>query len=144
MAKHVNIEYDLSQLDFVAKQCADFMKNVEVVTFVGSLGAGKTTLVSALLKQLGVTAPVTSPTFTYMNVYQLTDGRTAYHFDLYRLGSLQDFEQAGFTEYLYQGNSICLIEWPEIIMPLLLRSVCHITIDFVGLEMRRLTSQCKD
>ena len=60
------------------------------------------------------------PTFTYMNQYKGMDG-WFYHLDLYRMGSLQDFMQAGFGEYLEQPNSWVLIEWPEIIEPLLKR-----------------------
>lgn len=137
----IRIEYGVSQLNKVAKQCVQAANNMAVVTLTGSLGAGKTTLVSAIMKEWGVNEPVISPTFTYMNVYTLADGRTAYHFDLYRLDSLESFEQAGFAEYLYQKNSVCLIEWPEIIIPLLRRSVCHIAIDFLGLDKRIVTIQ---
>ena len=133
------IEYDFSEIGDVAQRLVATIDNVSVVTFTGTLGAGKTTLVAAILKRLGVAKSVVSPTFTYMNMYELADGRRAYHFDLYRLDSLESFEQAGFGDYLYQENSICLIEWPEIIMPLLTHAVGHVEIDFVGMEQRRLS-----
>lgn len=140
------IEYTLDQVEIVARQCADLMQGFSVVTFTGSLGAGKTTLVSALLKSWGVQGPVTSPTFTYVNTYAFAKGDSCcrvYHFDLYRLETLGAFEQAGFSEYLYQKETVCLIEWPEIALPLLTHNVAHISIEFVGLDRRRLICEFK-
>lgn len=139
MSTDIILEYNLSEVEVVAKNLIKASRNISVLTFTGSLGAGKTTLVGTMLREMGVSKPVVSPTFTYMNVYTLADGRTAYHFDLYRLDSLESFEQAGFADYLYQDNSICFIEWPEIIKPLLTYSVMHVDIDFVGMEKRQLT-----
>lgn len=139
----LKIDYNLDQVSLVVDQYAQQFKDLSIITLTGSLGAGKTTLVSALLKQWGVRVPVISPTFTYVNVYELADGRTAYHFDLYRLETREMFEQAGFGDYLYQPNTVCLIEWPEIIMPLLTKSVCSISIEFLGLESRRLIGVIK-
>lgn len=137
------IEYGLDELDSAAKQCAELLKDIAVVTFTGSLGAGKTTLVSAILKQWGVLDPVVSPTFTYINSYGLGDKGKIYHFDLYRLDSLNDFMQAGFHEYLYADKGACFIEWPEIIHPLLDKRVAHISIDFIGLDKRKLVCDIK-
>lgn len=140
--KHT-IEYGLGDIESVVRNYARQVQSAQVLTFVGSLGSGKTTFVSRLLKLWGVKEAVTSPTFTYMNFYDLADGRKAYHFDLYRLGSLESFEQAGFAEYLYQENSVCLIEWPEVVMSLLNKSACHAAIDFVGTDKRLLTYSCE-
>ena len=104
----------------------------QVITFTGDLGAGKTTLIRALLKDLGVNQPITSPTFTYVNRYITANGKTLYHFDLYRLNALDEFMAQGFDEYLYQPNSWCLIEWPAVVMPLLTHGTCHITLDYDG------------
>jgi len=106
------------------------MKRCSVITFTGDLGAGKTTLIRALLRDLGVLQPITSPTFTYMNRYITADGKTIYHFDLYRLNNLEEFRAQGFDEYLYQPNSYCLIEWPAIVMPLLTQDVCPISLEY--------------
>lgn len=138
--KQIDIEYGLSDVKNVAQQLVQLAQDVQVITFTGSLGAGKTTLIANMLKIWGVVVPVVSPTFTYINVYQVPAGKKVYHFDLYRLKGQQDFEQAGFFEYLYQENSICLIEWPEIIMPLLNRSTMHIAIEFLGIDKRLLTA----
>lgn len=140
------VEYGLDQVADVAKQCADLIAGMSVVTLTGSLGAGKTTLVSAMLKSWGVQGPVISPTFTYVNTYALSGNNNCeriYHFDLYRLETLSSFEQAGFNEYLYQPKTVCLIEWPEIVLPLLNHSVAHISIEFIDINKRRLICELK-
>ena len=109
------IEYSFDQIDQVAKDFIADFSGKAIITFTGGLGAGKTTFVQALLRQMGVVGPVISPTFTYFNQYQAANGLTIYHFDLYRLQNLAAFEALGFFEYLYQPNSIVFIEWPEII-----------------------------
>lgn len=140
------VEYTLDQVAQVAKQCANLMSGISVVTLTGSLGAGKTTLVSAILKNMGVQGPVISPTFTYVNTYRLPEvnnNQHVYHFDLYRLESLSHFEQAGFNEYLYAKGIICFIEWSEIVLPLLTYNVCHISIEIVDADRRKLICELK-
>ena len=139
------LEYDVTQVDKVAKQCVELLKDISVITFTGSLGAGKTTLAAAILKCWGVQGPIISPTFSYVNSYSLTGTKynKVYHFDLYRLENLNDFWQAGFSEYLYQEKNVCLVEWPDIILPLLTTKVCHIFIEFLGLDRRRLICNIK-
>ena len=77
----------------------------------GSLGAGKTTLVRALLRGLGVTARVRSPTYTLVEPYEVAAG-TVYHLDLYRLVEPEELELLGLRDYL-DGRVLCLVEWPE-------------------------------
>lgn len=124
------LTYTLDQLDTAVAQVKMLMADCQVVTFTGDLGTGKTTLIRALLRDLGVLQTITSPTFTYVNRYVTAQGKAIYHFDLYRLNSLDEFRAQGFDEYLYQPDSWCLIEWPAIIMPLLTHAVCHITLDY--------------
>lgn len=139
--KIVEIEYGLNELDAVAEQIYNLLPIYQVITFTGTLGAGKTTLVQCLLKRCGVKEQITSPTFTYVNLYENQSGQTFYHFDCYRIKTVQDFVAAGFDEYLYQPNSWAFIEWPEMILPLLDHAVCHVYIDYNG-EKRRLTITC--
>jgi tRNA threonylcarbamoyladenosine biosynthesis protein TsaE len=79
----------------------------------GDLGAGKTTLTQQLCTQLGITEPVSSPTFSLVNEYASPGYGPVYHMDLYRLEKSNDLVQIGLEEYLESGN-ICLIEWPDI------------------------------
>ncbi len=124
---HILSDHELSSLVTFLQ---GLTKTKKVFAFSGTLGAGKTTLIQSFCRSLGVTEPIQSPTYTYMNIYHATN-LTIYHFDLYRLTTYQDFLDAGFDEYLLLPNSICLIEWPEIILPILSpESTCSIDIDY--------------
>ena len=81
-----------------------------VVWLDGDLGAGKTTLVRALLRGLGHTGPVKSPTYTLVEVY-VVSSIYWYHFDFYRFNDPTEFEDAGLGEY-FRENAVCLVEWP--------------------------------
>ena len=122
---------DRSQMALVAAQLKNLMDHCQVFTFTGPLGAGKTTLVSELLRQTGIKGPITSPTFTYVNEYENEQGKRFYHFDLYRVKSLAEFLSSGFDEYLYAPASWALIEWPEVISPLLNHAVCQVSLEYV-------------
>lgn len=132
----MNQKIALKDIPVIAQKLVALLPEKKVFTFSGPLGAGKTTLVQAMFKQLGVTGPVQSPTYTYMSVYTLKDGTKLYHFDLYRLNNENDFIAAGFDEYLYQPNSWCFIEWPEVIKDLLKKSVCSVVLDYAENEAR--------
>lgn len=133
------VQFLLKDIDKVATQLLLDISDCSVITLVGSLGSGKTTFCGALLKKLGVQDLVISPTFTYVNIYKIADGRTVYHFDLYRLKSIEEFEQFGFFEYLDQPNVLVLIEWPEIIVPFLTGKVCRIEIESLNTDLRQIT-----
>jgi len=101
--------------------------NYRIITLLGDLGAGKTTLVKSWLAYLGVTERVTSPTFSIVNEYRL-ERKVFYHMDLYRLKSSEELGEIGIEEYIF-GDSICLIEWPELIYDFLDQSWLEVRIE---------------
>lgn len=90
----------------------------DVVAFYGPMGAGKTTLIKDLCHHMGVTDEVNSPTFAIVNEYVTDQGESVYHFDFYRIKKLEEAYDIGYENYFYSGR-LCLIEWPELIEPLL-------------------------
>ena len=82
-----------------------------VIWLDGDLGAGKTTLVRALLRALEYAGPVKSPTYTLVEVY-VVSSIYLYHFDFYRFNNPEEFSDAGLDEY-FRDDSVCLVEWPE-------------------------------
>lgn len=131
--------YSESELPQVVEEIVEMMGSVPIITLEGSLGAGKTTFSKALLKKLGVVEDVLSPTFTYVNKYIGRGDLKIYHFDLYRLQSEEDFVDLGFDEYLYQQNSLVLVEWPEILYPLIKDNYLKLKFDYEGIDKRCLT-----
>ena len=109
----------LNDIDLAAQTFIESMTSKRIFAFYGSMGAGKTTFIKAVCKLLGVTDVVTSPTFAIVNEYSLQEkGRHIYHFDFYRIKKLEEAFDIGYENYFYSGN-LCLIEWPEMIEPLL-------------------------
>ncbi len=109
---------DLSDLPAAAKQLLPIIEGRRVVALYGEMGAGKTTLISALLRALGSEDEVTSPTFALVNEYRTGEDHPIYHFDFYRIENLSEAYDLGYEEYFFSGN-LCLVEWPEKIAPLL-------------------------
>lgn len=124
------IIYSLEEHNNIVEELKNLMPTAKIFTFSGPLGAGKTTTIKALLRNCGVTETITSPTFTYVNIYSNSSDDHFYHFDLYRIGSIEEFQSQGFDEYLYQPKSWAFIEWPEVIKPLLTHDVCSVTFDY--------------
>lgn len=130
MEKKETLIYSLDEINVAVELLKGFMDKYSIFAFSGPLGAGKTTLIRALLRSCGVQSTITSPTFTYMNIYQNKLGHKFYHFDLYRISSVDEFIDQGFNEYFYQPDSWVFLEWPEVIESLLGKQVCKITIDY--------------
>jgi len=135
---NAKIVYGIDELQRAVDHVYEHLKNCNIITLTGSLGAGKTTLVRALLKKCEVEGEITSPTFACVNSYKNKKGMIFNHFDLYRIRSLDEFITSGFDEYLYAAKSKVLIEWPQIIMPLLKGNICHIVLDYQGVDTRKL------
>ena len=95
---------------------ASKLREKTVVILIGDLGSGKTKLIEGFLSFFGLEEKISSPTFTIVNEYSKND-LNIYHFDLYRLENLDEFYAIGGTEYF--NNGICLIEWGEMIEPIL-------------------------
>lgn len=116
------------------------VKAGQVYCLLGDLGVGKTVFTQGLAKGLGITEPVSSPTFTIVQTYE--EGRLPfYHFDVYRIGDVEEMYDIGIDEYLF-GDGVCLIEWPSRIEEVLPDTCENIWIEKdleKGFDYRRIT-----
>ena len=108
----------LESIHETAKEFIELTKSYTVTAFYGEMGAGKTTFIKALCNELNVTDQVSSPTFAIVNEYKTTEARPLFHFDFYRIKTIEEVYDFGYEEYFYSGE-ICYIEWPELIEELL-------------------------
>ena len=112
----------------------------QIYTLTGDLGVGKTVFTQGVAAGLGITEPVNSPTCTIIQEYE--DGRLPfYHFDVYRIGDLEEMEEIGYDDYFF-GQGICLIEWAELIEEILPEKRIEVTIEKdleKGFEYRKIT-----
>jgi tRNA threonylcarbamoyladenosine biosynthesis protein TsaE len=99
-----------------------------IVLFEGPMGAGKTTLIKELCRQMGVMENVSSPTFALVNEYEGANGKLIYHFDFYRISDEREALDIGATEY-FDSGSMCLIEWPSLIPNLLPEHYLLVTLE---------------
>ncbi len=103
---------DEEYIDKAAKEFVELMGESNVFAFFGEMGAGKTTLIKAICRQLKVKDNVSSPTFALVYEYFSELKGAIYHFDLYRIKRLEELYDLGYEDYFYSGN-LCFIEWPE-------------------------------
>lgn len=103
---------DISQLPDAAKWLIKAFNTNRHIAFYGELGAGKTTLIKEICRQLGVIENVTSPTFALVNEYRAAGTITIFHFDFYRIDDPVEALDIGFEDYLSSGE-FCFMEWPE-------------------------------
>nr|WP_245977207.1 tRNA (adenosine(37)-N6)-threonylcarbamoyltransferase complex ATPase subunit type 1 TsaE [Ichthyenterobacterium magnum] len=125
MNKVLEINYNIKDIDAVASRILETLTS-KIILLDGDMGAGKTTLIKALVVALGSNDIVSSPTFSIVNEYKL-ENDSIYHFDLYRIEDETEALNFGFEDYLYSNNWL-LIEWPEKIQNLLDDNVNVITI----------------
>ncbi len=117
-----------------AKKLASRLTVGSVVCFEGPLGVGKTFLIKALCKQLGVVDEVTSPSYVLLNCYE---GKVPiFHFDLYRLQEVEEVYELGLPECIEQG--VCLIEWPELVEPMLPKDAIRLKMSFSQENLRQI------
>lgn len=116
-----NLKIDISDISLhkeAAKQLIEFAKGQRVFLFDAPMGAGKTTFIKSLCKQLRVTDTMSSPTYSIVNEYHTDSNLKIFHFDLYRLKSAEELFELGFDEYIASGNYL-FIEWPTFAEPFL-------------------------
>ena len=124
----------------LGEQIGKGSKTGQVYTLIGDLGVGKTVFTQGVARGLGITEPVNSPTFTIVQVYE--EGRMPfYHFDVYRIGDVEEMEEIGYEDYFY-GEGSCLIEWANLIEEILPPHYTRITIEKdleKGFDYRKIT-----
>lgn len=132
----MEIIFSIDEIDQVAQKILEEHLQ-KVVLFNGTMGVGKTTLIKALAKCLGISDTTSSPTFSLVNEYFITDNQYLYHFDVYRLKNEAEALDMGIDEYLYSGNW-CFIEWAENIPNLIPEEHSTITIEMLPDGKRHL------
>ena len=112
----------------------------DLYTLIGDLGVGKTALTKGVARGLEITEPISSPTFTIVQVYD--EGRIPfYHFDVYRIGDVEEMDEIGYEDYFY-GDGVTFVEWANLIEEILPSSYCQIVIEKdleKGFDYRRIT-----
>lgn len=124
----VVLSHSPEETEALGERLAAFLRPGDVVAYWGDLGAGKTALTRGLARGLGITEPVTSPTYTLVNEY-LSGRIPLFHFDMYRLGSSEELFDIGWEDYLSRGG-VCAVEWSE--------NVADALEDAIRISIRRL------
>lgn len=131
--------YSYEDTSRIAAEFADTLNGGEFIAVYGDLGAGKTAFAQGLAKALGITQPVTSPTFQIVNEYE---GRlTLYHFDVYRIADPDEMYEIGYDDYLENGG-VCFVEWSELIEDIFPSSYIKLTInkdETQGMDYREIS-----
>jgi tRNA threonylcarbamoyladenosine biosynthesis protein TsaE len=129
---------DKRHLSVAAKQLLKNSGDKKIFAFYGSMGAGKTTIIKAICESLGAIDIVSSPTFTLVNEYKTSEGKTLFHIDFYRIKKQEEVYDFGIEEYL-SGDSYCFMEWPELIEELLPPETVMVRISVGDHEQRILS-----
>ncbi|HUX54023.1 MAG TPA: tRNA (adenosine(37)-N6)-threonylcarbamoyltransferase complex ATPase subunit type 1 TsaE [Williamwhitmania sp.] len=139
----VIVAKDLTELPAVAEHILKAFEGKRIFAFQGLMGAGKTTLIKELCRQMNVVDVVSSPTFALVNEYFTDKGSSVFHFDFYRIQSVEEAFDFGYEEYFF-GEGICLIEWPEVIDTLIPEEAIVIKIEVMQDESRRFSFFVKE
>ena len=123
----MTITFQEENIQQAAAQFVQAMHGATVFAFYGKMGAGKTTFIKALCRELGVADTVNSPTFAIVNEYEDGQGEPVYHFDFYRIKRLSEAYAMGCDEYFYSGHP-CFVEWPELIEDILPQEAVRVDI----------------
>lgn len=123
----MTITFQEENIQQAAAQFVQAMHGATVFAFYGKMGAGKTTFIKALCRELGVADTVNSPTFAIVNEYEDGQGEPIYHFDFYRIKRLIEAYDMGCDEYFYSGHP-CFVEWPELIEDILPQEAVRVDI----------------
>ena len=111
----------------LGRKLGEHASSGDVYTLIGDLGVGKTVFTQGIAEGLGIKETVNSPTFTILQVYE--GGRLPfYHFDVYRIGDIEEMDEIGYEEYFY-GNGMCMIEWGNLLTEILPKNRKDITIE---------------
>lgn len=116
-----------NHLPSIATALMEKYPDARIFAFFGQMGAGKTTFIKTFCSQLKVTDNVASPTFSLINEYHTENEGRVFHFDFYRIKKFEEAFDLGYEDYFYSGD-FCLIEWPELIEPLLPEETVHVQI----------------
>lgn len=128
------------ELKNTAARLIQQFQNQRIFAFYGNMGAGKTTFIQAVCKYLGSEDIVTSPTFALINEYKTDAQSSIFHFDFYRIKKLEEAFDLGYEDYFYSGD-YCLIEWPEMIEPLLPENIVVVKIEVIENEIRIISAK---
>jgi tRNA threonylcarbamoyladenosine biosynthesis protein TsaE len=109
---------DLNQINNSASEFLAQTHPSKHFAFYGNMGAGKTTFIKALCQKLAVIDPVSSPSFAIVNEYKTADDLNVFHFDFYRIKSINEVYNLGYEDYFF-GNDYCFLEWPELVEDLI-------------------------
>ena len=129
----------LSDLPEIARRLLEKHKDKRIFALRGNMGAGKTTFMQAIAKELKSDDVVSSPTFSIVNEYTTNGNGLIYHFDFYRIKNISEAVQIGLDEYLYSGE-YCFIEWAENIEELLPKETINVKIATNEQDVKRIFS----
>lgn len=132
--------YRVSEVGEMTDVAQDILKNAgetRLFALYGPMGAGKTTLIRQFIRILGVDDAGSSPTFSIVNEYRTSSGEPVYHFDFYRVESLEEVYDIGYEEYFY-SDAFCFIEWAGKVEELLPEDTLRLTLKITA-EGREIT-----